>query len=186
MSSESNTVVRNARELDASVLEGLQAQESAMQPILYAGAKVLTLDSVVGDMSSADVLVGGTTVVGVGPGLLTAAEDDGMYVVHCVGMTIVPAVVDHLAVLGLRAARSQRAGTLAPGMPATFAVIPTELASDLATAVTTMVEHPERVLAFVADGVAQTWNGRPLRESEGDRDGLQDPADSPYLGMWID
>ena len=186
VSSESNTVVRNPQELDASVLEGLQAQETAVQPILYAGARVLTLDSVVGDMSDADVLVGGPTVVGVGPGLLTAAEDDGMFVVDCAGMTIVPAVVDHLAVLGLRAARSQRAGTLAPGMPATFAVIPTGLASDLASAVTTMVEHPERVLAFVADGVAQTWNGRPLRESEGDRDALRDPADSPYLGMWID
>ena len=186
MSIEESTVVRDRQDLDESVLQGLQAQESAVLPILYAGADVLTLDPVTGDMSAADVLVGGPTVVGVGPGLLTAAEDDGMFVVDCTGMTIVPAVVDHLAALGLRAARAQRVGTLAPGMPATFAVIPTELATDLATAVTTMVQHPERVVAFVADGVAQSWNGRPLHESAGDQDALQDPADSPYLGMWVD
>lgn len=42
------------------------------------------------------------------------------------------------------------------------------------------------MLAFVVDGVAQSWNGRPLHESERGRDKLSDPSDSPYLGMWID
>lgn len=141
VSSKQNTAAIDPQDrilLDESVLEGLQAQESASQPILYAGASVLTLDSIVGDMPDADVLIGGPLVVGVGPGLLTAAGDDGMFVVDGAGMTIVPAVVDHLALLGLRSARTQRVGTLAPGMPATFAVIPTELAGDLAAAVETM------------------------------------------------
>lgn len=189
MTSEQNIGMRNPQDgarLDRSVLEGLQIQERAAQPILYAGANVLTLDSVAGNMPNADVLVGGPTVVGVGPGLRTAADDDGMFVVDCAGTTIVPAVVDHLAMLGLRAARNQRVGTLAPGMPATFAVIPAELATDLSTAVKTMAQHPERVLAFVANGVAQSWKGRPLRESNADGNELRDPSDSPYLGMWID
>ena len=189
MSIEENYRVTDPQErlvTDASVLEGLQAQERAVAPILYAGAEVLTLDPVVGDMPTADVLVGGPTVVGVGPGLLTAAEDDGMFVVDCTGTTIVPVVVDHLAVLGLRSARSRRVGTLAPGMPATFAVIPTALAPDLSTAVETMTRHPERVLAFVADGVAQTWGGRALHASAADQDELSDPSTSPHLGMWID
>lgn len=188
MSSEQNTGVRSQDRLrlDGSVLQGLQTQERAAQPILYTGANVLTLDSVVGDMQNADVLVGGPTVVGVGPGLLTAADDDGMFVVDCAGTTIVPAVIDHLAILGLRSARNERVGTLAPGMPATFAVIPTEMATDVKTAVETMAQHPERVLALVADGVAQSWNGRPLRESDPGGDQLRDPGESPYLGMWID
>jgi hypothetical protein len=187
--SEQNIGVRKQQErlrLAGSVLEGLQTQESAAQPILYAGANVLTLDSIAGNMPNADVLVGGPTVVGVGPGLLIAADDDGMFVVDCAGTMIVPAVVDHLAMLGLRSARNQRVGTLAPGMPATFAVIPMELATDLSTAVETMAQHPERVLALVADGVAQSWNGRALRESDASGDELRDPGDSPYLGMWID
>lgn len=189
MSDTQNVAVRDSQDrlhLDQSVLVGLREQERATQPILYAEANVLTLDSVAGDMPTADVLVGGPLVVGVGPGLLTAAEDDGMFIVHCAGMTIVPAVVDHLAVLGLRATRKQRMGTLAPAMPATFAVIPSDLATDLAAAVEIMTKHPERVLAFVADGVAQSWNGEPLSETGADGGELSDPKDSPYLGMWID
>lgn len=189
MSNGQTTEVRDPQDrlhLDESTLDGLQAQERAGQPVLYAGANVLTLDSVAGGMPDADVLVGGPTVVGVGPGLLTAADDDGMYVVRCAGATIVPAVVDHLAMHGLRSARNQRVGTLAPGMPATFAVLPTELAADLSAAVETMAKHPERVLAFVADGVAQSWNGRALHEPHAAGDELRDPSDSPYLGMWID
>lgn len=189
MTIEQNTEVRHPQDrlrLDEPALQGLQAQERAAQPVLYAGANVLTLDSIIGSMPSADVLVGGPTVVGVGPGLLTAAEDDGMLVVDCAGTTIVPAVVDHLAVHGLRPARDQRVGTLAPGMPASFAVLPTELASDLGAAAQTMAQHPERVLAFVADGVAQTWNGRLLHGPDAQGNDLRDPADSPHLGMWID
>lgn len=188
MTTDQNIAVRpqDRLRLDGSVLEGLQAQEAATQPILYAGANVLTLDSIAGDMPNADVLVGGPTVVGVGPGLLTAAADDGMFVVDCAGTTIVPAVVDHLAMLGLRATRSQRVGTLAPGMLATFAVLPTELAASLSRAVETMTQQPERVMAFVADGVAQSWNGRPLRAPDTAGDELRDPRDSSYLGVWVD
>ena len=187
MSTTQHTDIRENRFLlDEAVLDGLQSQERAVQPILYSGADVLTLDPVVGNMPAADVLVGGPLVVGVGPGLLTAAEDDGMFIVDCAGMTIVPAVVDHLAVLGLRAAREQRVGTLAPGMPATFAVIPSDRATDLSAALETIAQHPERVVAFVAGGVAQSWNGRPLHEADAEADTLTDPEDSPYLGMWVD
>ena len=189
MSNGQTTMIRDTHHrlrLDESSLVGLQAQEGAGKPVLYAGAKVLTLDPVVGEMPDADVLIGGATVVGVGPGLRTAAEDDGMYIVECSGTTIVPAVVDHLAVHGLRPARSRRAGTLAPGMPATFAVLPTELAADLRAAVETMSRHPEQVLAFVADGIAQSWNDRALHGSDAAGDVLRDPSGSPYLGMWVD
>lgn len=189
MSNGQTMMVRDTQDrlgMDEPSLAGLQAQESAGKPVLYAGARVLTLDPVVGDMPDADVLLGGAMVVGVGPGLRTAAEDDGMYIVECGGATIVPAVVDHLAVQGLRATRGQRAGTLAPGMPGSFAVLPTRLAHDLSAAVGTMASQPEQVLAYVANGVAQTWNGRALHEQEAAGDALRDPNDSPYLGMWID
>lgn len=186
MSNGQTTASQDRVQLDEAVLEGLEDHERKAEPILYSGARVLTLDPVVGDMPDADVLVGGPTVVGVGPGLLTAADDDGMHVVPCAGLTVVPAVVDHIAVQGLRSTRDQRVGTLAPGMPATFAVLPTEHAADMSAAAETMSKHPEQVLAFVVDGVARSWNGRSLHAAAPAGDALRDPGDSPYLGMWID
>jgi hypothetical protein len=56
-----------------------------MRPILLTGGTVITMDPRLGDWEQADVLIGGSVIVGVGPGLLTAADDDNMNVIDCAG-----------------------------------------------------------------------------------------------------
>jgi hypothetical protein len=80
-----------------------------MRPTLLTGGTVITMDPRLGDWEQADVLIGGSMIVGVGPGLLTAAGDDNMIVIDCAGMVVIPA--------------SGTAGTLTPGQPADIAVL---------------------------------------------------------------
>lgn len=81
--------------------------------VVLTGAVVRTLDPAVGDLVGADVLVAGAVVTRVGRGLRDAAGRDAR-VVDCTGATLVPAAAD----------ASPRVGTLAPGSPATFGVLP--------------------------------------------------------------
>ena len=66
-------------------------------------------------------------VEGVGPAIVTAAEDDNAVVVDCTGMTVVPAVVDIVALAGGRGRRPEYVATLTPGNAADFLVVPDEL-----------------------------------------------------------
>jgi hypothetical protein len=174
--------------LDEAVLPTIIAnQQDGHRPVLFVNATVHTLDPLIGDLAAADVLLGGPVVVGVGPGLHTAADDDGAIVVDCTGMTIVPAVIDMIALADLRPRRRDRVGTLTPGNPATFAVLPTSSAAGRPAALEMLVWRPEEAVAIVSDGVVQQWNGRRLVPDVPAEDGLeQRNVDSPYLGMWID
>ncbi|MFI5844514.1 Atu4866 domain-containing protein [Catenuloplanes sp. NPDC051500] len=155
--------------LDETVLTTIAA--SSHRPLLFAHATIRTLDPIIGELPDADLLVGGAVVVGVGPGLHTAAEDDDMIVVDCTGLTIVPAVLDGVAAAGLR----PHPATLAPGAPATFLVV-TDDAVD-----------PGRTAAIIVDGRITAINGRRLVPAPDEvASTLPDPKDSPYLGMWID
>jgi len=69
----------------------------AGRPVLFTNARVLTMDPLIGTMTGADVLLVGALLVGVGPGIITAAQDDNAIVVDCTGLTVVPAVVDTVA-----------------------------------------------------------------------------------------
>jgi imidazolonepropionase-like amidohydrolase len=72
------------------------------RPVLFTHARILTMDPLIGAMVGADILFVGSLIVGVGPGIVTAAEDDNAIVVDCTGMTIVPAVVDTVALAAAR------------------------------------------------------------------------------------
>ncbi|WP_446039137.1 hypothetical protein [Streptomyces sp. SID1121] len=73
----------------------------AGRPVLFTNARILTMDPLIGTMAGADLLCLGSLLVGVGPGIITAAGDDNAIVVDCTVMTVVPAVVDTVA-LGRR------------------------------------------------------------------------------------
>ncbi|MDG4765082.1 Atu4866 domain-containing protein [Solwaraspora sp. WMMD406] len=151
------------------------------RPLMFVNAAIHTLDPVIGDLAAADLLLGGDVIVGVGPGLHTAATDDEAIVIDCTGLTIVPAVVDGVAAAGLRTRPADRVGTLTPGNPATFAVVPGNIALEK------IIWRPEQAAAIVVDGEIALFNGerRSPAPVEPDRSGPR-AVDGPYLGMWID
>ncbi|XES01021.1 hypothetical protein HEP87_61740 [Streptomyces sp. S1D4-11] len=69
------------------------------RPVLFTNARILTMDPLIGTLTGADLLFVGSLVVGVGPAIVTAAQDDNAIVVDCTGMTIAPAVVDTVALV---------------------------------------------------------------------------------------
>ncbi|URN10941.1 hypothetical protein LUW77_00055 [Streptomyces radiopugnans] len=69
----------------------------AGRPVLFTNARILTMDPLIGTMTGADILFVGSLIVAVGPSLFTAAEDDNAIVVDATGTTVVPAVVDTVA-----------------------------------------------------------------------------------------
>ncbi|MEV7394243.1 hypothetical protein [Streptomyces sp. NPDC091215] len=85
------------------------------RPVLFTNARIVTMDPLIGTMTGADLLFVGPLLVGVGPGTITAAGDDNVIVVDCTSMTIVPAVVDTVALAGERGHRSEYVATLPPG-----------------------------------------------------------------------
>ncbi|ROO61503.1 putative ligand-binding protein with streptavidin-like fold [Micromonospora sp. Llam0] len=168
--------------LDDTVLAVIAANAGDhRRPLMFVNAAIHTLDTMIGDFAAADLLLGGDVIVAVGPGLHTAAEDDGAIVVDCTGLTIVPAVVDGVAVAGLRAGPADRVGTLTPGNPATFAVIPGSVTLEK------IIWRPEQAAAVVVDGEIALFNGERRRPTPVEPDRSSPRAvDSPYLGMWID
>lgn len=138
------------------------ALNDAAGPLLFVNATIHTLDSVIGDIENADLMLAGDKIAGVGPGLHTAAGDDGATVVDCSGLSIVP-------IAGL--------SNLAPGSPATFAVIDTNGRN----AWEYVIWRPEQAVLVVVDGIS-----RATESSLAVPAARQRPADSPYVGMWID
>lgn len=138
------------------------ALTGAAGPLLFLNATIHTLDPVIGDLENADLLLAGDTIVAVGPGLHTAAADDGATVVDCTSLSIVP-------IAGL--------SNLAPGSPATFAVVDTSGRN----AWEYVIWRPEHAVAVLVDGVSLATASTPTVPGA-----QQCPADSPYLGMWID
>lgn len=148
------------------------------------------MDPLIGTMTGADVLLVGALVVGVGPGIVTAAADDNAIVVDCTGATIVPAVVDTVALTGGRAHRADHVATLTPGNSGDLLVVPDEFAPDVAGALATLLSRPDRVRALVAAGRPTLWAGEesPARQtsSEPGMPPAGDLTGSPRVGVWID
>ncbi len=158
--------------------------------VLFTNARIVTMDPMLGTMTGADLLFLGPLIVGVGPGLITAAEDDNAIVVDCTGMTIVPAVLDAAALAGGRSRRSDYIATLTPGNKTDFLVMPDEFAPDAPTAVSTLFSHPDQVRALIADGKPVLWNGddapeRPTAPTPG-IPASPDLTGHPRVGVWID
>ncbi|WP_240204986.1 hypothetical protein [Streptomyces tsukubensis] len=61
------------------------------RPVLFTNARILSMDPLIGTLTSADLLFVGSLLVGVGPGIITAAADDNAIVVDCTGLTVTPA-----------------------------------------------------------------------------------------------
>ena len=160
------------------------------RPVLFTNARIVTMDPLIGTMTGADMLFVGDLIVGVGPGIITAAQDDNAIVVDCTGMTIVPAVVDTVALAGGRGRRSEYVATLTPGNNTDFLVVPDELAADVPSAVATLVSHPEQVRALVAAGRPVRWSGTEISGGpttpQAGIPAAPDLTGSPRLGVWID
>ncbi len=174
----------NARALEQIV------GDDAGRPVLFTNARVVTLDPLIGTMEGADVLVVGAVVVGVGPGIVTAAQDDDAIVVDCTGTSILPAVVDVVALAGGRGQRSGHVATLVPGNAADFVVVPDACAPDVAGALATVLSRPERVRALIAGGKPVLWAGvdapgRATAPAAG-VPASQNLAGDPRVGVWID
>ncbi|MEV6393512.1 Atu4866 domain-containing protein [Streptomyces sp. NPDC051907] len=160
------------------------------RPVLFANARILTMDPLIGTMTGADLLFVGSLLVGVGPGIITAAGDDNAIVVDCTGLTIAPAVVDAVALAGGRGQRSEYVATLTPGNIPDFLVVPDALAADGPSALAALVTVPEQVRALVAAGRPVLWAGTdvPGRVTAPEA-GIPAAADltaSPPVGVWID
>ncbi|MEU5963403.1 Atu4866 domain-containing protein [Micromonospora parva] len=137
------------------------------RPLLFVNATIHTLDPVIGDLTGADLMAVGAEIVAVGPGLHTAAEDDNALVVDCTGLTVVPVF-------------SPAVSSLAPGNPATFAVVPSASARD--RRFEKVIWWPSQAAAIVVDGEFVLVNGM----SRGSFVPTAPSSSSPYLGMWID
>lgn len=174
---------------NSEVLDEIVSNDAG-RPVLFTNARVLTMDPLIGNLRGADVLLVGALLVGVGPGIITAAGDDNAIVVDCTGMTVVPAVVDTVALVGGRGQRPEYVGTLTPGNTGDLLVVPDALAPDVSSAVATLLTRPEEVRALVAAGKPVLWSGTdaPARATApaAGIPAAQDLTGSPRVGVWID
>lgn len=149
------------------------------RPLLLTGGAVVTMNPVIGDWKIADVLLFQDTIVGVGPGLMKAAEDDKSIVINCEGMLILPASLDFTSTL--------KSGSLTPGNRANLAVLKIDNLEDNAFNKNVLSSNIDLI---ITNGKIQAWNGTRLEESDLDQipaGTLQNsPESSKYQGMWVD
>ncbi|WP_226967136.1 hypothetical protein [Streptomyces phaeolivaceus] len=74
---------------NAEALDEILANDDG-RPVLFTNARILTMDPLIGTMTGADLLYVGSLLVGVGPGVITAAGDDNAIVVDRTGLTVAP------------------------------------------------------------------------------------------------
>ncbi|MDB1088696.1 Atu4866 domain-containing protein [Streptomyces sp. ACA25] len=165
---------------DDGVLRDLRAPEG--RPLLLTGGTVITCDQRLGDWQEADVLIGGAVIVGVGPGLLTAAGDDNMIVIDCAGTLVLPAAPGFAA--------AGPGATLTPGEAADIAVL--RLADAPETPTGAVPARGTHLDVLVTAGQVRLWNGLPLDP------GTSPPAaphgapapvpdqGNPFVGLWVD
>ena len=171
---------RTATDRDEPVLEQIRARAAGSpRPLLLSGGTVVTGNPRLGSWERADVLVGGDVVVGVGPGLLTAAGDDDMLVLDCTGCVVLPARVDLID--------PAAAGSLTPGEPADVAVV-----RPAAPAAATQAEPGSSPLldVLVVGGEVRIWRGAPVVAGPGAPQvappAARTPAEQPWTGTWVD
>ena len=134
------------------------------RPLLFTGGAVISMDPMMGDWEQADVLIVGDVIVGVGPGLLTAAGDDNAIVIDCKGMVVLPSKVDF--------SFSATTGRLTPGNPADLAII-----------------RDNHLNVLLRQGKVEVWDGVNIesRSDQAKAESLSElPKDRSKVGMWID
>ncbi|MGF1425856.1 Atu4866 domain-containing protein [Kitasatospora sp. LaBMicrA B282] len=164
---------------DDEVLRALRDPQG--RPLLLTGGTVITADPLLGDWQEADVLIGGSVIVGIGPGLLTAAGDDNMIVIDCADTLVLPAAYDFTA--------AHTSTTLTPGQAADIAVL--RLADTPEAPAGAAPDRGSHLDLLVTGGQVRLWNGRPLDAA----DTTTKPAPAgapahdpthPFLGTWVD
>jgi hypothetical protein len=166
---------------DAEALAALTAGPDApARPLLLTGGAVISMNPLLGDWEQADLLIGGDVIVGVGPGLLTAAGDDNMIVIDCAGSVVLPAAMNFLDPDGT--------GSLTPGRRADIAVVRIADAEGIPARA---VPHRGSHLDIAVDGGrVRIWRGRPLDAAPGQTpEAVAVPAGTtnhPYVGLWVD
>lgn len=142
------------------------------RPILLANGCVLTRDVTLGDWADADVLIGGGVIVGIGPGLVNATDDDGMIVIDCGGCVVMPA----------------GAARLTPAEAADIAVCRITDPDDVPNG--PKPNRPNHIDILLAAGRPVTWGGAALageRQPSPARLSLIAIApDDPRIGLWSD
>ncbi|MBF4588230.1 Atu4866 domain-containing protein [Curtobacterium sp. VKM Ac-2887] len=163
-------------------------KNAAGRPLLFGNANIVTTDPLIGNVDRGDVLLGGSRIVGIGPGLMTAADDDGAIAIDCAGLTLVPAIIDTPRILALRPKAHRPAGAIAPGNPATFALVPTKDGETGDDVLRRLLDTPEDALVVFADGAVLRWAGAAVPAADvGSNIGASEPSDGhPLLGTWID
>jgi imidazolonepropionase-like amidohydrolase len=163
-------------------------QNGGTRPLLFGNARIITGDSLVGDFERGDILLGGNRVVGIGPGLLTAADDDGAIVIDCDRFVIVPAVIDAAALVGARPENYRGRNGIAPGNSADFAILPLVEGESADATLQRFVGSPRSAETIIVDGRIARWDGReiaaPVDESV-TAAGATATANN-RLGTWID
>ncbi|MBB2969532.1 Atu4866 domain-containing protein [Mesorhizobium sp. RMAD-H1] len=142
------------------------------RPILLSGGCVLTRDATLGDWATADVLIGGPKIVGVGPGLASAADDDAMIIVDSSGCIVMPA----------------ESGRLAPMEDADIAVCRIIDPDDAPNE--PKPDRPSHIDILFVAGRPVSWGGQPLDgEPQAPRARLKlvdVSPDDPRIGLWCD
>lgn len=163
-------------------------QRHGHRPLMFGNARIITLDPLIGDFDRADLLLAGSVICGVGPGLLTAVNDDNAIVIDCDGYVIVPAIVDTTSVTGVRVTRSNASGALAPGNPATFAVVEADPEEAKDSILRRLFSSADPARVVVVDGTVRQWDGQPVVSGAETptQASVGDPSTSPHLGSWID
>ncbi len=158
------------------------------RPLLFANARIITGDSLIGDFDRGDVLLGGSRVVGIGPGLLTAADDDGAIVIDCADHVIVPSVVDTTQLRGLSPKSFRSPTAIAPGNPAGFAILPAVSGESESAVLRRFLAAPDTALTVVVDGDIVLWDGHPVDVTgrAADTEIAHTASPDQYLGTWID
>lgn len=105
-------------------------------------------------------------------------SQDSAYLINAGGASVVPLLVD--TVFDDPQPPAPDAFDLAPGKPATFAVVRGRVSSTQITQM--LVVHPRDLIALVVYGEIVAFNGAPTRPA--DSGGLTD--DDPRLGPWTD
>ncbi len=142
---------------------------------------MITGNPLLGDWQEADVLIGGTVIVGIGPGLLTAAGDDDMIVVDCAGTLVLPATADFTT--------PHTSATLTPGQAADIAVL--RLADAPATPVGAVPARGTHLDILVTGGQVRLYDGCHLDTTDTTTAPTPQAAPAhdlahPFLGMWVD
>ncbi|MCT7293596.1 MULTISPECIES: Atu4866 domain-containing protein [Rhodococcus] len=169
------------------LFELIRENAGGHRPLLFGNARIITGDSLIGDFDRGDVLLGGSRVVGIGPGLLTAADDDGAIVIDCAGYVIVPAIVDVIRLRGLRPTSFRSPSALAPGNPATFAILPVSRDDSETDVLQRFIDDADAAHTVVVDGEIALWGGRSVHADDPtETPTATDVASDRHLGTWID